>query len=114
METPVKIPHDVFAKVEMRVGAIRSAEKVPDADRLLRLIVDLGEAEPRQIVSGIAEYFPEPQELVGKHCIFVSNLEPRTIRGLTSDGMIVAATAADGTFTLVVPEKEVAPGTKLR
>lgn len=113
METH-KIPYDIFSQVELRIGKILSVEKVPETDRLLRLSVDLGESEPRQIISGIAEYFPDFAELQNKKCIFVANLEPRTIKGLESNGMIVAATAADGTFTLVVPEADVPVGTKLR
>jgi methionyl-tRNA synthetase len=114
METSGKIPFDIFAQVEMRVGYIEAAEPVPETDRLLKLTVNLGEAEPRQIVSGIAAYFPDLSMLVGKKCIFVSNLAPRVIKGLESNGMILAATASDGTFTLVVPEHDVPPGTKLK
>jgi methionyl-tRNA synthetase len=113
METN-KIPFDVFAQVELRVGEILSAEKVPETDRLLKLSVNLGEAVPRQIVSGIADYFPDLGALIQKKCIFVANLAPRNIKGLESNGMILAATAEDGTFTLVVPEQDVLPGTKLR
>lgn len=109
-----KISYEAFSQVELRVGQILSAEKVPETDRLLRLTVDMGEAAPRQIVSGIAEYFPDTNELVNKKCTFAANLAPRTIKGLESNGMILAATASDGTFTLIVPERDVPPGTKLR
>lgn len=114
MEPKDKIPFEAFTAVEMRVGLIQAAEPVPETDRLLRLTVNLGEVDPRQIVSGIAEYFPDLSTLVGKKCIFVSNLAPRVIKGLESNGMILAATAPDGTFTLVVPERDVPPGTKLK
>lgn len=85
-----KISIDEFKKVEIKIGEILSAEKVPDADKLLRLLVDFNEENPRQIVSGISAYFPDPQVLVGKKCAFATNLEPRTIRGLESNGMILA------------------------
>jgi methionine--tRNA ligase beta chain len=85
-----KISIDEFKKVEIRVGEIRSAEKVLDADKLLRLVVNFG-TEERQVISGIAAYFPDLTTLVGKHCLFVTNLEYRTIRGLESQAMIMAA-----------------------
>jgi len=109
-----KIPYDIFSQVELRVGKVLAAEKVPETDRLLKLSVDLGESEPRQIISGISEYFPNLENLIGKKCVFVANLAPREIKGLTSNGMILAATAETGDFTLIVPEKDVPPGTKLR
>jgi methionyl-tRNA synthetase len=84
-----KISIDEFKKVEIRVGEIRSAEKVLDADKLLRLMVSFGDEE-RQVVSGIAAYFPNPTDLIGKCCLFVTNLEYRTIRGFESQAMIMA------------------------
>ena len=81
--------YDDFKKLDMRIGTIISAERVPDTDKLLKLAVDLGEGEPRQIVAGIAEY-AAPEDLVGKQCPFVANLEPRMIRGLESRGMLLA------------------------
>jgi len=109
-----KISYDTFAQIELRVGQILSAEKVPETDRLLKLSVDLGESAPRQIVSGISEYFPELALLINKKCVFVTNLAPRQIKGLESNGMILAATSETGEFTLIVPEHDVPPGTKLR
>lgn len=100
-----------FKKVEIKVGKILSAEKIPDTDKLLKLSVDLGEGTPRQVVSGIALYFPEPESLVGKSTMFVANLEPRTIRGHESQGMILAVSTEEGVFSLVAPEKEMPPGT---
>lgn len=96
-----KISIDEFKKAEIRIGEILSAEKVEDADKLLKLSVRFGE-EVRQIVSGIAAYFPDPAALVGIKCAFATNLEPRVIRGLESDGMILAASdEAAGTLTLL-------------
>jgi methionyl-tRNA synthetase len=106
-----KITIDDFKKVEIRVGAVMSAEKVADADKLLRLEVNFG-TETRQIVSGISGYFPDPQTLVGKRVAFAYNLEPRTIRGLESQGMILAAVGEDGSFSLL--EATAAPGAAVR
>jgi methionyl-tRNA synthetase len=103
-----------FSKVEMKIGEIISAERVPETDRLLRLEVDFGEEENRQVVSGIAEYFEDPQELVGVKCSFVTNLEPRKIRGLASEAMIMAAHTENGEFSLLEPsDKNISAGTKL-
>ena len=104
---------DEFKKVEMKVGKILSAEKVPDTDKLLKLSVDFGEEKPRQIVSGIALYFPDPATLVGVKCTFVTNLEPRTIRGLESNGMIMAV-STDSAFSLLRVADDVLPGTAVR
>lgn len=108
-----KITYDDFAKVEISLGTILSVETIPDADKLLRLEVDLGEESPRQIVSGIREYYEDPQTLVGKQCPFVSNLAPRTIRGLESNGMIVAANTEE-IFALFHPSTPLPNGTKLK
>jgi putative transcription antitermination factor YqgF len=116
-EEKQKIAIDDFAKVEIRVGRILSAEKVEGADKLLRLSVDLGEAAPRTILSGIALHFPDPASLAGKHACFVANLAPRTIRGHESDGMILAASSegTDGAgFALLEVPDSIAPGTRVR
>ena len=107
-----KINYDDFAKVEISLGTILSVEIVPDADKLLRLEVDLGEGTPRQILSGIREYFEDPQVLVGKQCPFVTNLAPRTIRGLESNGMIMAANAGES-FALFHPSQPLPNGSRL-
>lgn len=108
-----KINYDDFAKVEIMLGTILSVEVVPDADKLLRLEVDFAEEMPRQILSGIREYFEDPQSLVGKQCPFVTNLAPRTIRGLESNGMILAASTTDA-LALLHPSISVPAGTKLK
>ena len=105
------ITFDEFKKIEIRVGKILSAEKVPETDKLLRLTVDLGEENPRQIVSGISAYFPDPLVLVGKKCMFVANLETRTIRGLESQGMIFAVSDDNGNFSLLEPNDSIPVGT---
>jgi methionyl-tRNA synthetase len=97
-----------FAKVDLRVGQVLSAERIPRSDKLLLLKVDLAEENPRQVLAGIAEYY-EPQQLVGRKVVIVANLKPRKLRGLESQGMIVAASYGEegkpviATFTEDVP-----------
>ena len=102
-----------FEKVELRVGKILSVEKVPETDKLLKLLVDFQEENPRQIVSGIALHFPETQNLVDKKCIFVTNLEPRVIRGLESQGMILAVSGEDK-FSLLEINSDIPAGAGVR
>ncbi|MCY7345909.1 MAG: methionine--tRNA ligase [Pyrinomonadaceae bacterium] len=87
---------DDFLKVELRVGEIKVAERIPKADKLLRFEIDLGEEKPRQILAGLAEYY-EPETLIGRKVVVVANLKPRTMRGLESNGMICAASLENGT-----------------
>jgi len=108
---PVFATFDDFKKIEIKSGKILSAEKIPETDKLLKLSVDFAEAAPRQIVSGISMYFPDPAVLVGKVCMFVTNLEPRTIRGFQSNGMLFAVSTADGKFSLLEPNADIPPGT---
>src|SRR3989344_2897912 len=103
---------DDFKKVEIRVGNILTAEKVIDTDNLLKLSVDTGEGTSRQIISGIALHFPEPEKLVGTRCAFVANLEPRMIRGFESNGMILAVSAVEGAFSLLIASDTIPPGTR--
>ena len=99
---------DDFAKVDLRVGQVLSAERVPKADKLLLLKVDLAEDQPRQILAGIAQYY-EPEKLVGRKVVIVANLKPRKLRGYESQGMVVAASYGEegrpviATFTEDVP-----------
>jgi len=102
---------DEFSTIEVKVGTVRLAERVPDTDKLLRLMVDFNEETgPRQIISGIAAYVSEPESLVGRQLTFVTNLAPRTIRGLESNGMLFAV-GADDTFAFLIPDREIPPGT---
>lgn len=97
--------------MKVQVGTVRSAERVPETDKLLRLMVDFGEPDgPRQIVSGIAAYVNEPESLIGRQLAFVTNLEPRTIRGLESNGMLFAV-GSDESFAFLTPDREVPAGT---
>jgi methionyl-tRNA synthetase len=113
------ITYDDFAKIEIRIGEVLSVEIVEGADKLLRCMVDFGEVDeegnkkPRQILSGIREYFEDPQMLVGKKFPYVVNLEPRVIRGLESQGMILAGSHED-TLALLQITADVPPGTKIR
>jgi methionyl-tRNA synthetase len=108
-----KITYEDFAKLEIKIGTILTVEVVPDADKLLKLSVDVGEGEPRQILSGIRTYFADPQILVGKQCPFVTNLAPRTIRGFESDGMIMAA-SSEGIFALLNPHVAMPSGSLVK
>lgn len=101
---------DDVKQVDVRIGTVRVAERVVDTDKLLRLEVDFGEENLRQIVSGIAAY-TEPEALVGRQLAFITNLEPRTIRGLESNGMLFAVGSGE-TFAFLTPDREVPPGTK--
>ena len=83
--------------------------KVPKADKLLQFKIDDGNGE-RVIVSGIAQSYPNPEELVGKQVLFIANFEPRKLRGIISNGMILSAVNADGKLVLCTPSKEVKPG----
>ncbi len=110
MDKP-RISIDEFNKIEVKVGTVRLAECVPDTNKLLRLVVDFGEESgPRQIISGIATYVPLPESLVGRQLAFVTNLEPRTIRGLESNGMLFAIGEGES-FAFLTPDREVPPGT---
>ena len=100
-----------FFETELRVARVISAERVPNADRLLQLQVDLG-TEQRQLVAGIAEAY-DPESLVGKRIIVVANLEPARIRGVESQGMLLAADL-DGRPILATFDEEIAPGTPVR
>ena len=102
------------AKVELRVGEIKTAERVPKADKLLRFTIDLGEAEPRQILAGIAQYY-EPEKLIGRKVIIVANLAPRKLRGFDSQGMVLAASIGEeGRPVLAGFLEDVPNGAKIR
>jgi len=107
-----KISIDDFAKVELRVAQVKTAERVKGADKLLRLEVDLG-TEVRQLVAGIAEAY-EPETLIGRKVVIVANLAPRKLRGLESNGMIVAASPEGGKPVLASFLEDVPLGTRLK
>lgn len=103
---------DDFKRAEIQIGTVLSAGHVSGADKLLRLEVDFGEGTPRQILSGIAEYV-SPDDLVGRQFPFITNLEPRVIKGLVSNGMLLAV-GQGSTFALLSPTRTVDPGSHIR
>jgi methionine--tRNA ligase beta chain len=107
------VSFDDFKKLDMRIGTILGAERIPDTDNLLKLAVDFGEGATRQIVSGIAAHIT-PEELINKQCPFVVNLEPRLIRGVESQGMIIAVGDEAVPFALIHPDRKVPTGSKLK
>ena len=104
---------DDFAKVDLRVGVVRSAEPVKNADKLVHMKVDLGEPELRTIVAGIATSYT-PEQLVGRRVVIVANLQPRKLRGITSKGMVVAASLPDDKSALATFLEDVEPGARLK
>ncbi len=110
MDKP-RISIDEFSKIEVKVGTVCFVERVPETEKLLRLLVDFNEESgPRQIISGIAAYVPEPESLVGRQLSFVTNLEPRTIRGFESNGMLFAVGEGE-TFAFMTPDRKIPSGT---
>lgn len=107
-----KITIDDFAKIELRVGQVKVAERVPKSDKLLRLEVDIG-SEVRQVLAGIAEAYA-PETLVGRKVVIVANLAPRKLRGYESNGMIVAASLEGGKPALASFLEDVPVGARLK
>jgi methionyl-tRNA synthetase len=107
------IQYEDFARVELRVGLVKSAEPVPKADKLLKLSVDVGEPAARTIVAGIAQAYPDPQRLVGRRIVVVANLAPRPLRGITSQGMLLAAGEPPNLEVVTVGDT-IAPGTRVK
>ena len=105
------INYDDFKKLELRVAKVLEAERVEGSEKLLKLKLDLG-GEPRQVVAGIGKSY-EPEKLLGKEIIIIANLEPKQLMGLESNGMLLAADSANGPIILM-PEKEVEPGTLIK
>lgn len=114
------ITYDEFKKMDIRMGTIREVEPIPDTDKLLRCQVDFNEVDEegnkklRQIISGIKEYYPDINVLIGKQVLYIVNLEPRTIKGFESNGMLMAVDGIDGHPVFLVPEVEVNSGSKVR
>ncbi len=107
------ITYDEFAKLDIALGTVISVEIVEGADKLLKLMVDVGEETPRQILSGIREFMADPQSLVGRQFPFVINLAPRVIRGFASQGMILAASTVES-FSLLSPDTLLSPGARVK
>jgi methionine--tRNA ligase beta chain len=105
------IKFEEFQKIDLRVGKILEVKKVEGSEKLLKLIVDLGN-EKKQLVAGIAKYY-KTEDLIGKEIVVIANLEPKKIMGIESQGMLLAADV-NGEPVILIPEKEVPPGTKIR
>lgn len=114
------INYEDFKKMDIRIGTIREVEPVPDTDKLLRCQVDFNEINEegnkklRQIISGIHEYYPDYENLIGKQVLYIVNLEPRKIKGFESEGMLMAIDGKDETPVFLIPEKEVDSGSRVR
>ena len=106
------IEFDDFMKLDIRVGTVLECVKVPKADKLLQFRIDDG-LEKRTIVSGIAQHY-KPEELVGKQVCFIANLAPRKLKGIVSEGMILSAENNDGSLAVVMPGREVKPGSEVK
>ena len=111
MENRSEIVYDDFAKLDLRVGMVAACEKVEKADKLLKLTIDLG-TETRTIVSGIALHY-KAEEMVGKQVVVVTNLAPRKMKGIESQGMILTAEDKDGKLRLLKPEETVSSGSSV-
>jgi len=114
MDTPQsqEIQYDDFAKLDIRMGTVLAAELVPETDKLIKCRVDFGELGQRTIVSGIAQW-KKSEELVGKQLPYIVNLAPRMLRGVESQGMLLAASDENG-VALLTAERPLPPGTKLK
>ena len=121
------ISFEDFKKLDIRIGTIREVEAIPETDKLLRCQVDFGpvvvensdgvkeeKRDIRQIVSGIREFYPDPNVLLNKQVLYIVNLEPRTIKGFESNGMLMAVDGKNGEPVLLIPEVPVNPGSKVR
>jgi methionine--tRNA ligase beta chain len=100
-----------FQKIDLRVGKIVEATQVPDSKKLIKIIVDFG-TEKRQAVAGLLKYY-KPEELVGKKCVFLLNLQKRMLAGLESQCMVLAAEDEAGNVVVLQPEKDIAEGSKI-
>jgi len=111
-----KITYQEFEKLDIRIGLIIDAESIPKSRNLVKLKVDIGEPEPRQILAGISQYY-KPEELKGRKIVVLANLEPRKLMGLESNGMLLAADVNDQPFLLKVPDDaadKITPGSRVR
>jgi methionyl-tRNA synthetase len=113
VEGPAKIAIDDFLKVDLRVGLVLTAQPVKNSTKLMHMTVDLGEGQPRTIVAGIAEAYG-PADLIGRKVVIVANLQPRKLKGIESNGMIVAASVSDGKPVLAGFHEDIPVGARLK
>lgn len=104
---------DDFKKVVAKIGTVVAAEAVEGSEKLIKLSLDFGEETPRQILSGIRQWYT-PESLIGKQLLFITNLAPRSMMGLESNGMLMAVDGVDGAPVFLVPETIVSAGAKVR
>jgi len=107
----VEITFDEFQKIDLRIGKIIEASAVPESKKLIKIFVDFG-SEKRQAVAGLLKYY-KPEELVGKKCVFLLNLQRRMLAGLESQCMVLAAEDEAGNVTVLQPEKDIVEGSKI-
>lgn len=114
------VSYEEFKKMDMRIGTIIEVEPIPETDKLLCCQIDFGEVDEngekklRQIISGIREYYPDVSVLINKQVLYIVNLEPRTIKGFQSNGMLMAVVDTDGKPIFLIAEVEVNKGSKVR
>ena len=113
-EQKADVDFDTFCRSDLRVATVKECIKVPKADKLLKFTLDDGTGQDRTIVSGIAAYYPNPEELVGKQVCYIANLPVRKLRGIESQGMILSAVNADGSLSLITTSASVAPGAQIQ
>ena len=106
-----EITFDEFQKIDLRIGKIIEASAVPESKKLIKILVDFG-SEKRQAVAGLLKYY-KPEELVGKKCVFLLNLQRRMLVGLESQCMVLAAEDEAGNVTVLQPEKDIVEGSKI-
>ena len=106
-----EITFDEFQKIDLRIGKIIEASAVPESKKLIKILVDFG-SEKRQAVAGLLKYY-KPEELVGKKCVFLLNLQRRILAGLESQCMVLAAEDEAGNVTVLQPEKDIFEGSKI-
>jgi methionyl-tRNA synthetase len=106
-----EITFDEFQKLDLRIGKIVEATSITNSKKLIKIMVDFG-SEKRQAVAGLLKYY-QPEELVGKKCVFLLNLQRRTLAGLESQCMILAAEDSEGNVTVLQPEKDIVEGSKI-
>lgn len=107
------VSYEDFSNLTLRVARVIEAARVEGSEKLLKLSVDIAEEAPRQIIAGIGKVY-EPEDLVGKQVVIIANLEPRSIMGLESNGMVLAAHDADANPVILIPEKETPAGSDIK
>lgn len=110
-EKMAEVTFEDFQKLDLRIGKIIEASPVPDSKKLIRIMVDFG-SEKRQAVAGILKWY-NPEDLIGKKCVFLLNLQKRLLAGLESQCMILAAEDEQGNVAVLIPEKDVEEGSKI-